>query len=81
MGRSSNNRRRAYYPINPSTEGGELYQQAFSEGVLDVWGNQKLSVEAEGEHAAQDGATAIALTGKRFVNFTSGQGIVYAMEQ
>ena len=70
-----------YYPITPSTEGGELYQQAFSEGVLDVWGNQKLSVEAEGEHAAQGGATAVALTGKRVVNFTSGQGIVYAMEQ
>ena len=36
-----------YYPITPSTEGGEIYQQAFSEGILDVWGNQKLSVEAE----------------------------------
>ena len=70
-----------YYPITPSTEGGEIYQQAFSEGVLDVWGNQKLSVEAEGEHAAQGGAIAVSLTGKRIVNFTSGQGIVYAMEQ
>ncbi|WP_320668093.1 2-oxoacid:acceptor oxidoreductase family protein [Prochlorococcus sp. MIT 1307] len=70
-----------YYPITPSTEGGEIYQQAFSEGVLDVWGNQKLSVEAEGEHAAQGGAIAVSMTGKRTVNFTSGQGIVYAMEQ
>ena len=41
-----------YYPITPSTEGGEIYQQSFAEGALDVWGNQKLSVEAEGEHAA-----------------------------
>ncbi len=70
-----------YYPITPSTEGGEIYQQSYSEGILDVWGNQKLSVEAEGEHAAQGGATAVAMTGKRVVNFTSGQGIVYAMEQ
>ena len=70
-----------YYPITPSTEGGEIYQQAFAEGDLDVWGNQKLSIEAEGEHAAQGGATAVAMTGKRTVNFTSGQGIVYAMEQ
>ena len=70
-----------YYPITPSTEGGEIYQQAFAEGALDVWGNQKLSIEAEGEHAAQGGATAVAMTGKRTVNFTSGQGIVYAMEQ
>ncbi len=70
-----------YYPITPSTEGGEIYQQAFAEGALDVWGNQKLSVETEGEHAAQGGATAVAMTGKRTVNFTSGQGLVYAMEQ
>ncbi|MFL0736864.1 MAG: hypothetical protein AB8B39_07355, partial [Prochlorococcus sp.] len=33
-----------YYPITPSTEGGEIYQQAFAEGALDVWGNQKLSI-------------------------------------
>lgn len=38
-------------------------------------------METEGEHAAQGGATALAVTGKRVVNFTSGQGIVYAMEQ
>ena len=46
-----------------------------------MWGNQKLAIECEGEHAAQGGATAVAVTGKRTVNFTSGQGVVYAMEQ
>ena len=61
--------------------GGELYQQAFAQGKLDVWGNQKIAIECEGEHAAQGGATAFAVTGKRAVNFTSGQGIAYAMEQ
>ncbi|MEE2963706.1 MAG: hypothetical protein VX427_06095, partial [Acidobacteriota bacterium] len=27
-----------YYPITPSTEGGELYQQSFAEGNLNVFG-------------------------------------------
>src|SRR5208337_3591168 len=70
-----------FYPITPSTEGGEIYQGAFAAGKLNVWGRQKIAAEAEGEHAAQGGATAFAVSGKRTVNFTSGQGIVYAMEQ
>ncbi len=70
-----------FYPITPSTEGGELYQQSYAQGELDVWGNQKIAIETEGEHAAQGGATAFAVTGRRTVNFTSGQGIAYAMEQ
>src|SRR5882724_4160503 len=70
-----------FYPITPSTEGGELYQQSFAQGELNVFGQQKIAVETEGEHAAQGGATAFAVSGKRAVNFTSGQGIVYAMEQ
>ncbi|MBX3750215.1 MAG: 2-oxoacid:acceptor oxidoreductase family protein [Opitutaceae bacterium] len=70
-----------FYPITPSTEGGEIYQQSYAQGELNVWGQQKVAVETEGEHAAQGGATAFAVTGRRTVNFTSGQGIVYAMEQ
>jgi pyruvate-ferredoxin/flavodoxin oxidoreductase len=70
-----------FYPITPSTEGGEIYQQSFASGELNVWGMQKVAVETEGEHAAQGGATAYAVQGRRTVNFTSGQGIVYAMEQ
>ncbi len=70
-----------FYPITPSTEGGEIYQAAYADGKLDVWGNQKIAIETEGEHAAQGGATAVAVTGRRVVNFTSGQGIAYAMEQ
>src|SRR4051794_35445067 len=70
-----------FYPITPSTEGGELYQQSYAQGELNVFGQQKIAIECEGEHAAQGGATAFAVTGKRTVNFTSGQGIVYAMEQ
>src|SRR5689334_23830915 len=70
-----------FYPITPSTEGGEIYQQSFAQGELNVFGHQKVAVECEGEHAAQGGATAFAVSGKRTVNFTSGQGIVYAAEQ
>ena len=70
-----------FYPITPSTEGGELYQQSFAEGRLNVFGNSSLAVEAEGEHAAQGGAIAYSVCGKRVVNFTSGQGVVYGVEQ
>ena len=70
-----------FYPITPSTEGGEIYQASYASGELNVWGAQKIAVETEGEHAAQGGATAFAVTGRRTVNFTSGQGIAYAMEQ
>jgi len=70
-----------FYPITPSTEGGELYQQAFSEGKLNVFGMNTIAVEAEGEHAAQGGAIAHSVCGKRVVNYTSGQGVVYGVEQ
>jgi pyruvate-ferredoxin/flavodoxin oxidoreductase len=70
-----------FYPITPSTEGGELYQQSYANGELNVWGRNKVAIETEGEHAAQGGATALAVAGHRVVNFTSGQGLAYAMEQ
>ena len=70
-----------FYPITPSTEGGELYQQAFSEGKLTVFGKSTIAVETEGEHAAQGGAIAHSVCGKRVVNYTSGQGVVYGIEQ
>ena len=70
-----------FYPITPSTEMGENYQLAFAEGGLDVFGNKKVAIEAEGEHAAQGGAIALSVTGRRVVNFTSGQGLVYGLEQ
>ena len=47
-----------FYPITPSTEGGELYQQSFAEGRLNVFGRNTVAIETEGEHAAQGGATA-----------------------
>ena len=62
------------YPITPSTEGGELFQQSFAEGRLNVFGRSTLAIEAEGEHAAQGGAIAHSVCGRRVVSFTSGQG-------
>ncbi|MCP5026078.1 MAG: oxidoreductase [Actinomycetia bacterium] len=70
-----------FYPITPSTEMGENYQMAFAEGALDVFGNKKVAIETEGEHSAQGGAIALSMTGRRVVNFTSGQGLVYGLEQ
>ena len=70
-----------FYPITPSTEGGELFQQAYAEGHLNVFGSNTIAIETEGEHAAQGGAIAHSVCGKRVVNFTSGQGVVYGVEQ
>lgn len=45
-----------FYPITPSTEMGEHFQLSFARGELNVFGNAKVAVETEGEHAAQAGA-------------------------
>lgn len=70
-----------FYPITPSTEMGEMFEFARAKGQLNVFGRPTIAIEAEGEHAAQGGAIATSVTGKRTVNFTSGQGIVYGVEQ
>jgi pyruvate-ferredoxin/flavodoxin oxidoreductase len=40
-----------FYPITPSTEGDEIYQGSYPQGDLNVWGQQKIAVETEGEHS------------------------------
>jgi pyruvate-ferredoxin/flavodoxin oxidoreductase len=70
-----------FYPITPSTEQGEMFENLYAKGHLNAFGNSLMAFEAEGEHAAQGGAIAMSVTGKRVVNFTSGQGIVYGVEQ
>src|SRR5690242_846033 len=70
-----------FYPITPSTEGGELFQQAYAEGHLNVFGGSTIAIETEGEHAAQGGAIAHSVCGKRVVNFTSWHGVFYGVEQ
>ncbi|MBT3980806.1 MAG: 4Fe-4S binding protein [Bacteriovoracaceae bacterium] len=70
-----------FYPITPSTEQGENFEMSVAAGTQTVFGDQVKAVEAEGEHSAQGGAIAFSVTGKRVSNFTSGQGIVYGLEQ
>ncbi|MEN8249693.1 MAG: 2-oxoacid:acceptor oxidoreductase family protein [Bacteroidota bacterium] len=70
-----------FYPITPSTEMGENFQNHFAKGHLNAFGENLMAIEAEGEHSAQGGAIAMSVTGKRAVNFTSGQGVVYGVEQ
>ncbi|MFQ5640674.1 MAG: 2-oxoacid:acceptor oxidoreductase family protein, partial [bacterium] len=70
-----------FYPITPSTEMGENYQLLYAKGQLTAFGESLTAIETEGEHAAQGGAIAMSITGKRVVNFTSGQGLVYGLEQ
>ena len=69
-----------FYPITPSTEGGEIYQQAFAEGKLNVFGQQK-SPSKPKANTPRRAAPRVSVCGKRVVNFTSGQGIVYGVEQ
>jgi len=70
-----------FYPITPSTEMGENFQNHFAKGHLNAFGENLMAIETEGEHSAQGGAIAMSVTGKRTVNFTSGQGVVYGLEQ
>ena len=69
------------YPITPSTEISELFEEARAEGNVNVWGRHPFFVETEGEHSAQSGALGAALTGGQYIsNASSSQGILYAME-
>jgi pyruvate-ferredoxin/flavodoxin oxidoreductase len=69
------------YPITPSTEIAEIFEASRADGQLNVWGKHPFFVEAEGEHSAQSGALAAAMTGGNYVsNASSSQGILYAME-
>ena len=70
-----------FYPITPSTEMGENFQNHFAKGHLNAFGENLIAIETEGEHSAQGGAIAMSVTGKRAVNFTSGQGVVSGVEQ
>ena len=36
-----------FYPITQSTEGGEIYQESYAKGELNVFGRQKIAVETE----------------------------------
>ncbi|MDD7505786.1 MAG: pyruvate-flavodoxin oxidoreductase, partial [Actinomycetaceae bacterium] len=69
------------YPITPSTEISETFQNTVAQGVPNVWGAHPFFFEPEGEHSAQSGALGAALTGGKFIsNASSSQGVLYGME-
>ena len=68
------------YPITPSTQMGEGWAVAVSEGKRNVNGRKLLFFEPEGEHAAAAVTAGMSMTGLRAANFSSGQGIVYMHE-
>jgi len=47
-----------FYPITPSTEGGELFQQAFAEGHLTVFGNNTAASVSSTSPPARVSSTA-----------------------
>jgi len=69
------------YPITPSTEISEIYEEFRAKGGCNVWGHHPFFFEPEGEHSAQSGALGAALTGGRYIsNASSSQGILYGLE-
>ncbi len=69
------------YPITPSTEISEIYEAFRAQGGMNVWGKHPFFFEPEGEHSAQSGALAAALTGGKYIsNASSSQGILYGLE-
>ena len=70
-----------FIPLRLRRKAASCFQQAYAEGHLNVFGGNTIAIETEGEHAAQGGAIAHSVCGKRVVNFTSGQGVVYGVEQ
>ncbi|MCW2286447.1 pyruvate-ferredoxin/flavodoxin oxidoreductase [Rhodoblastus acidophilus] len=69
------------YPITPSTEIAENFENFRANGGVNVWGQHPFFYEPEGEHSAQSGAMGAALTGGKYVsNASSSQGVLYALE-
>jgi pyruvate-ferredoxin/flavodoxin oxidoreductase len=68
------------YPITPSTQMGEYWAEAASQGHLNISNRPLIFIEPEGEHAAAGVTAGLAMSGLRATNFSSGQGIAYMHE-
>src|SRR6478672_8349900 len=68
------------YPITSSTTMGGGFNQAVSNGVPNLWGDQLVFLEPESEHSSATFCEGFALSGGRVTNFTSGQGLVLMKE-
>ena len=68
------------YPITPSTQMGEYWSEAVSQGHLNISNKPLVFVEPESEHAAAGVTAGMAMTGLRATNFSSAQGVAFMHE-
>ncbi len=68
------------YPITSSTTMGVGYQNAYANGMRNVWGNPINWMQLESEHSSASSCEGYAVAGGRVTNFTSGQGLVLMKE-
>ncbi len=68
------------YPITSSTTMATGFNQAVTNGVPNLWGEQLVFMEPESEHSSATFCEGFALAGGRVTNFTSGQGLVLMKE-
>lgn len=65
-----------YYPITPSTEIAQLIEAMRVRGEIDT-----VLLAADGEHGAAGACLGAAAAGGRVLNATSGNGLLYSLEQ
>lgn len=68
------------YPITPSTQMGEYWAEAASQGHLNISERPLIFIEPESEHAAAGVTAGMSMAGLRAVNFSSAQGIAFMHE-
>ncbi|OGQ14445.1 MAG: pyruvate ferredoxin oxidoreductase [Deltaproteobacteria bacterium RIFCSPHIGHO2_02_FULL_40_11] len=68
------------YPITPSSDMGQGYQLAVSNGKKNLWDEPLSFLELESEHSSASSCEGFALAGGRVSNFTSGQGLILMKE-
>ena len=68
------------YPITSSTTMAHGFEESFSNGDQNLWGDTLAFIEPESEHSAATACEGFALAGGRVTTFTSGQGLVLMKE-
>ena len=68
------------YPITPSTQMGEYWAEASSNGHINISERPLIFIEPESEHAAAAVTAGLTMTGLRSTNFSSAQGVAFMHE-
>ncbi len=68
------------YPITPSTNMGEMWAEAVSQGHVNISDRPLIFIEPESEHAAAAVTAGLSMTGLRATNFSSAQGVAFMHE-